>query len=353
MNIVPILTTAVQMKASDIFIIAGKPVGCKVNKKFVNLTNERLSPEGSKTLITELYSMTSGNKIERLFDRGDDDFSVSLPGVARFRVNTFKQRNSYASVIRIVSYELLDPVTLKIPMTVMNLADKQQGIILVTGPAGSGKSTTLACIIDRINTNHEKHIITLEDPIEYLHSFKKSIVTQREVNNDTTDFPTALRACLRQAPDVVLIGEMRDLETIRIAMTAAETGHLVFGTLHTPGAANTIDRIIDSFPGDQQQQIRVQLSMILQAVICQSMVPTTEGKMTVAFEIMVCTPAIKNLIREGKVHMIDSVITSSAKDGMVSMDASLLQLYNKGIIDADTLITASPTTTLIPKNLLY
>ena len=224
-------------------------------------------------------------------------------------------------------------------------------MVLVTGPAGSGKSTTLACIIDYINRNYDKHIITLEDPLEFLHRHNRSIVSQREINVDTENYVTALRASLRQSPDVILLGEMRDYETMQVAMTAAETGHLLFSTLHTIGAANTIDRIIDVFPPNQQRQIAVQLSMVLQAVVSQQLVPTTDGGITPAFEIMIVNPAIRNMIRDNKIPQIDGLIYSSAGNDLVSMDSSLLSLYKNGRITADTALAYASNPEMLKKKL--
>ena len=224
-------------------------------------------------------------------------------------------------------------------------------MVLVTGPAGSGKSTTLACIIDQINKTRDEHIITLEDPLEFLHRHNRSIVSQREINVDTDNYVTALRAALRQSPDVILLGEMRDYETINVAMTAAETGHLLFSTLHTIGAANTIDRIIDVFPSNQQRQIAVQLSMVLNAVVSQQLVPTVDGNVVPAFEIMTVTPAIRNMIRDNKVHQIDGIIYSSVKEDMVSMDTSLLKLYKDGKISRDTALTYASNPEMLGKKL--
>ncbi|MEG0215482.1 MAG: PilT/PilU family type 4a pilus ATPase, partial [Hungatella sp.] len=271
----------------------------------------------------------------------DDDFSFALPKVARFRANIFRQRGSLAGVIRVVNFQLPDYHELHIPQSIINVAQLNRGFVLVTGPAGSGKSTTLACIIDEINRTKNKHVVTLEDPIEYLHRHKKSIVTQREITTDTENYVSGLRAALREAPDVILLGEMRDYETIRTAMTAAETGHLLITTLHTVGAANTIDRIIDNFPPEQQHQIRVQLSMVLQTVISQQLVPTVDGTICPVFEIMFLNSAIRNMIRESKIHQIDGVIATSKGEGMLSMDASLLKLYKEGTITRDTAISYS------------
>lgn len=224
-------------------------------------------------------------------------------------------------------------------------------MVLVTGPAGSGKSTTLACIIDHINKSYDKHIITLEDPLEYLHRHNKSIVSQREINVDTQSYVTALRASLRQSPDVILLGEMRDYETMQVAMTAAETGHLIFSTLHTIGAANTIDRIIDVFPPNQQRQIAVQLSMVLQTVVSQQLVPSIDGRMVPAFEIMTVTPAIRNMIRDNKIPQIDGILYSSANEDMVSMDSSLQKLFKENIISADTALAFATNPDMLRKKL--
>lgn len=326
------LKTAVELNAADIFIVPGACPTCRVNGKLkVLVDDERLMPETTQLLISRIYDVADRD-MEKLLSSGDDDFSFAIKGLSRFRVNAYKQRGSLAMVIRIIKFGIPDYRNIGIPDTVMSVAGKTKGLIIVTGPAGSGKSTTLACIIDRINEMREGHIITLEEPIEFLHRNKKSIISQREIELDSTNYVTALRACLRQSPDVILVGEMRDYETIQTAMTAAETGHLVISTLHTIGAASTIDRIIDVFPPLQQQQIRVQLSMILQAVISQQLVPTVNDTLTPAFEVMFVNNAIKNLIRESKIHQIDSVIYSSASAGMTTMDSSLLEIYKNGRI---------------------
>ncbi|MEG1870333.1 MAG: PilT/PilU family type 4a pilus ATPase, partial [Oscillospiraceae bacterium] len=262
--------------------------------------------------IKEIYLLADNRNMHHILDEGDDDFSFAVKGVSRFRVSAYRQRGSLAAVIRIVTFELPNPSDLGIPDTVMELSKRSKGLVLVTGAAGSGKSTTLACIIDKINHTKNDHIITLEDPLEYLHRHGTSIVSQREISTDTESYVKALRAALRQSPDVILLGEMRDYETISVAMTAAETGHLIISTLHTIGVANTIDRIIDAFPSSQQRQIAIQLSMILQAVVSQQLIPTKNGGIVPAFEIMLMNNAIRNMIRESKVHQIDSVIYSSA-----------------------------------------
>ena len=314
------------------------------------LDDQRMEPKDTFQFVSAIYTLAERNIDD--FDRtGDDDFSFAIPGVSRFRVSTFKQRGSYSAVIRVISFTLPHPSELGIPDAVMELADARSGMILVTGPAGSGKSTTLACLIDKINHEREAHIITLEDPLEFLHRHEKSIVSQREINTDTENYLTALRAALRQSPDVILLGEMRDYETINTAVTAAETGHLLFSSLHTIGATNTIDRIIDVFPASQQHQISIQLASVLQAVVSQKLVPSVSGEMVPAFEIMVLTPAIRNLIREGKVHQIDGIIYTSAAENMIAMDSSILDLYKKGIIDRHTAISEAVNPEIMEKRL--
>lgn len=336
MNITQLLEHAVHASASDVFIIAGLPLSYKVRGALIHEDTERLNPADTETMITEIYKLAGERCINRLTDGGDDDFSFAITGLSRFRINAYRQRGSLSAVIRIIQFALPDPKELGIPDNIIHLANFNKGLILVTGPAGSGKSTTLACLIDTINTIKERHIITLEDPLEHLHRHKKSIVSQREISTDTESYLVALRAALRQSPDVILLGEMRDYETMQTAMTAAETGHLVFSTLHTIGAANTMGRIIDVFPPNQQTQITVQLSMALQAVVSQQLVPTVDGKLTPAFEILTITPAIRNMIRENKIPQIDGTLYSSATESMISMDSSLLKLYKAGVITQKT-----------------
>lgn len=338
MKLLDLLGKAIEQSASDLFLIAGAPPSYRKDGQIIYTEEEALSPIKVEKLVTSIYEYTKGRPMRALLEEGDDDFSFSLPGIGRFRANTFRQRGSLAAVIRTVYFDLPNPGQLGIPEVVMNLTSLTKGLVLVTGPAGSGKSTTLACMVDKINTTRLAHVVTMEDPIEFIHRHKKSIVTQREINNDTQNYASALRASLRQSPDVILVGEMRDFETIGIAMMAAETGQLVFSTLHTNGAANTIDRIINTFPSNQQAQIRVQLSMVLQAVVTQKLIPTLDGGQVPAFEIMLLTPAIRNLIREGKVHQIDSAIFSGSAAGMVTMDQSLLALYRKKQIARDEVL---------------
>lgn len=347
-NLKEVLEKAVKSGASDVFIITGAPLSYKLNGHILPQHEEKVSPETSDAVIRQIYEL-AGRPIDRLLEQGDDDFAFALPGVSRFRASTYKQRGTLAAVIRIITFGIPDYRELGIPEEVMRVSERTKGLVLVTGPAGGGKSTTLACMIDRINETREGHIITLEEPIEFLHRNKKSVISQREVELDTQNYVTALRACLRQAPDVILLGEMRDLETIQTAMTAAETGHLVISTLHTVGAANTIDRIVDVFPPEQQQQIKIQLAMLLQSVVSQQLIPTVKGGLAPAFEIMHVTSAVRTMIREGKVHQIDTVIASSAAAGMVGMDASLLDLYQKGVISEEMAIRYSVNTDLVAK----
>ena len=351
MQLTEMLKAAVEKGASDIFIVSGLPLAYKINNSIQNQSEEKLYPDATRRMILEIYELASQRDPKRLLEKGDDDFSFSLVGVSRFRVSTYKQRGSLAAVIRVVKFDLPDPAQLGVPQTVLDLGRLKKGLVLVTGPAGSGKSTTLACMIDLINRSRNCHVITLEDPIEYLHSHKKSVVSQREISNDTESYVTALRAALRQAPNVILLGEMRDYETISTALTAAETGHLVFSTLHTVGAANTIDRVIDAFPPNQQPQIRVQLSMVLQAVVSQQLIPANDGSVAPAFEIMKVNGAIRNMIRESKVHQIDTVIYSSAGEGMISMDASILELYRQGKISAEEAMTCAAAPAALAKKM--
>ena len=296
----------------------------------------KLSPDDCEKLILDIMD----DRQQAMFkDRGEFDFSFSVPNIGRYRVNVFRQRGSVACAMRIVGTEIPKPESLGVPKSVVDLYAKKRGLVLVTGPTGSGKSTTLASLIDKINDERNAHVITLEDPIEYLHSHRKAMINQREIGFDTHSYADALRAALREDPDVILVGEMRDLETISTAITAAETGHLVFSTLHTIGAAATIDRIIDVFPPHQQQQIRIQLAVVLEAVISQQLIPTADrcGRVA-AFEVMHGTIPIKNLIREAKTYQISSVLQTARKEGMISMDDALLDLYNKGVIDSDNAI---------------
>jgi len=344
------LQKAVEMGGSDVFIIPGAPVSVKVNNDFEDLTPARIMPTDSEWMIRQMYELA--HRDFSLLDRdGDDDFSFAILNVSRFRCNAYRQRGTYAAICRIVNFELPDYRTMHIPDIVMELAAQRSGMILVTGPAGSGKSTTLACLVDRINASRHAHIVTIEDPIEYLHRHRKSLVSQREVPNDAATFDRALRAALRQAPDVVMLGEMRDLDTIRTAITAAETGHLLLSSLHTIGAAKTVDRIIDTFPAEQQSQIRVQLSMVLKAVVSQRLVPTVDGGRVPVFEVMTVNAAIQNMIRDGRTHQIDNVIFGGTDKNMMSMDAELQRLVREGRISRDVALVHAANPEILSKRI--
>ena len=323
------LRVILAMNGSDIYIVPGAKVMAKVSDQLEPLSENKLRLAECEDLIHQIYAKADNRSMDRLCKDGDDDFSFGLASLGRFRCNAFKQRGTLAAVLRVVPFQLPDAHALHIPEAVLGLSQKKRGMALVTGPAGSGKTTTLACIIDRINSGRSGHIITLEDPIEYIHPHKNCIVTQREVENDTLNFAHALRASLRQAPDVILLGEMRDFETIQTALTAAETGHLLLSTLHTLGASKTIDRIVDVFPASQQQQVRIQLSMVLQAVVSQQLIPTVDGGIVPAFEVMLVNNAIANMIRENKVQQMDNVIYAGSSEGMISMDNDIFRLYRE------------------------
>jgi twitching motility protein PilT len=334
MDVNKILNKAVEYKVSDIHICVGIPPAVRSDGELAFLQEQIVTPEIAQDLVRQC---TSKEMYEQLMEEGEIDFAYVLKGIARFRVNVFKQRNTLAIAFRPIPTAIPKISDLGLPSVIYDLADKRMGLILVTGPTGSGKSTSLASIIDHINKNKKAHIISVEDPIEYLHKHEKSIVNQRELGIDTKSFGNALRASLREDPDVILIGEMRDQETIATALTAAETGHLVLSTLHTIGAAKTIDRIIDVFPPFQQAQVRVQLSTVLQGIISQQLVRAKDGKgRLLATEVMVWTPAIANLIREARTPQVESAIHTGIEKGMHSMDLSLSKLYKEGKIDFQT-----------------
>lgn len=345
-----ILQSAIKRDGSDVFIVPGSCVRVKISGEVRSIGETALKPDDTKRLIQQVYELDK-REMDRLTQHGDDDFSFSISGVGRFRCNAYKQRNSYAMVLRVVSLVLPDPEKMHIPQEILRLADVKKGLVLVTGPAASGKSTTLACIIDRINQTRRGHIITIEDPIEFIHAHRMSVVSQREVEHDTESYKTALRAALRQAPNVILLGEMRDFETIQTALTAAETGQLVLSTLHTIGAAKTIDRIIDVFPANQQQQIRVQLSMVLRAVVSQQLLPTLDGGLEPAFEIMLVNSAIQNMIRDGKAHQMDNVIFAGANEGMRTMDGDIHRLYQQKRISKETALLFASNQEILKKKL--
>jgi len=329
------LQQAIAHQASDVFFVAGKAPCQKLEGHLRPLDDTRLLPPDTEQIVREIYE-AAGRPMDAYLAAGDDDFSFSVPGLARFRVNAYRQRGSMAAVIRLVSFDIPDWQSIHIPETVMDLADMESGLILVTGTAGSGKTTTQACIIDRINRTRDCHIVTLEDPIEYLHRHQKAIVSQREIAIDTEDYLSALRACVRQAPDVILLGEMRDAQTIHTAISAAETGHVVIATLHTRGAVNAIDRIIDAFPSNQQAQIRVQLAAVLRTVVSQQLLPDCHGGMVPACEILQLNSAVRSMIRDNKNHQIDNVIASGGREGMCSMDQAILALFRAGMVSRET-----------------
>ena len=350
MELTELLKKAVSMEAADVFIIPGANVTAKIESEMLPLSDERMMPADTEALIRGMYDLAQRDYgiLER---EGDDDFSFAIQNVSRFRCNAYRQRGTVAATCRVVRFDLPDSTELKIPEVVMNLADQRSGMILVTGPAGSGKSTTLACIVDRINATRQAHIVTIEDPIEHIHRHKLSLVSQREVPNDAASFSRALRAALRQAPDVVMLGEMRDRDTITTAITAAETGHLLLSSLHTIGAAKTVDRVIDSFPAEQQAQIRLQLSAVLKAVVSQRLVPTVDGKRVAVFEVMTVNPAIQNMIRDGRTHQIDNVIYGGTDRSMISMDSELTRLVKEGRITRETALLYAGNAEVLAKRI--
>jgi len=335
MDLMDYLKRGVEDQASDIFIVAGGPICQKIEGNIIPMEECKLLPPETSELIRQIYAMAQ-RPMDHFLATGDDDFSFAVPGLARFRVNAYKQRNSMAAVVRVVSFDIPNWKNIHIPQAVMDLANVKSGMVLFTGTAGCGKSTTQACLIDQINRTRNCHIITLEDPIEYLHRNQRSIVSQREIAIDTSDYLSALRACLRQAPDVILLGEMRDAATIRTAITAAETGHMVIATMHTKGAVNAIDRVIDSFSGASQSQIRFQLATVLRTVVSQQMVPDVSGNNLPVFEVMQINGAIRTMIRDNKNYQIENAILAGQKDGMLSMDNSILALYRAKKISKET-----------------
>ncbi len=333
LHIDELLHTVVEKNCSDLHICTDSEPIIREDGQLKKLNYAKFNPQQTQRMMYEIVSDDQITKFETTLEL---DFSYQLPRKARFRVNMYRDRGAIAAAFRLISNRIPTCQELNLPPVLEKLAEKPRGLILVTGPTGSGKSTSLAAMINHINMNFSHHIITIEDPIEYLHVHKNSIINQRELGSDTLSFSNALRACLREDPDVILVGEMRDTETIALAITAAETGHLVFATLHTNNAAESIDRIIDVFPPGQQEQIRVQLSNNIVAIIAQQLLPRSSGPGRIpANEIMVASPAIRNLIRENKTHQIPSIIQTSAASNMVSMDQCLRDLYMKGLITLD------------------
>lgn len=335
-NLNEILIQSVKSGASDIHLTTGRPPSYRSDGVLAPIEGERLTPQILEELLMPLMDVRHRGELQ---DNGQTDFAYAIPGVGRFRVNVFKQRGTLASVMRSLPFNIPEPEQLGIPAEVVEMTSRKRGLILVTGPTGSGKSTTLASLLHVINRTYPYHIITLEDPIEYLHRHDKSVVNQREIGSDSTGYAQALRAALREDPDVILVGEMRDLETISTAITAAETGHLVFSTLHTIGADKTIDRIIDVFPPNQQQ-IRIQLASVLECVVSQQLLKKADGSGRVAaLEILFANNAVRNLIRESKTYQIASIMQTNKRAGMQTMDDALYDLYMRKLIDADNAVT--------------
>lgn len=349
MNFLNVIKDAVSKGASDIFLIAGQPAAYKCRREIFSIDGGVLTGEDTEKIIDQIYAI-SGRSPNRYHESGDDDFAVNMAGM-RFRVSALRQRGSCAAVIRPVASGIPDYRELGIPECIMDTAHLQKGLVLVTGPAGSGKSTTLACVMDRVNHNYSKHIITIEDPIEFVYENDRSIFTQREVGTDTEGYAAALRASLRQSPDVILVGEMRDYDTIKTALTAAETGHLIFSTLHTIGIGSTVNRIIDIFPPDQQQQIRVQLASQLCTVVTQELIRDTEGSLVPVFEVVQVNSAMRNMIRENKTYQLDSSLGMYSGDGMLSLDGALLDLQKSGRITLDTALEAALRPDILKKRI--
>ena len=320
--------------ASDLHLTVGVAPTLRIHGSLVPIEGDSLTSDDTRQLV---YSIMSDEQRKDLETDLECDFAYSVPGKARFRVNAYFQRGSVGAAFRLIPLEIRTIRELGLPLVLEHLAVKPRGLVLVTGPTGSGKSTTLAAIIDQVNCCSQVHVITVEDPIEYLHAHKRSVIEQREVGSDTLSFSSALRHVLRQDPDVILVGEMRDLETISAALTAAETGHLVFATLHTQDASQTVDRIIDVFPPHQQQQVRVQLAGSFQGIVSQQLLPRSNGMgRAVACEILLATPGVRNLIREGKTHQIATAMQTGTQHGMVTMDRALADMYKRGIITLET-----------------
>ena len=351
MTIEEILQLAKEKKASDIHLAPGSPVMLRIDGQLLPQTQNRLKPNEVERI---LEPMLSDVQKQRLKEDGELDFAFSIPNYSRVRANVFRQRGTYTAALRILTYDVPKPETLGLPPAVVNFTNLKRGLVLVTGATGSGKSTTLASLIDIIAERDAKNIITLEDPIEYLHTNKRAIVRQREVGDDTKSYADALRAALRQDPDVILVGEMRDLETISTAITAAETGHLVFSTLHTNNTSEAIDRMIDVFPPHQQQQIRVQLSTVLEGVVAQQLLPKIDGGRIAAFEVLIANSAIRNLIREGKAFQIPSILQTSKRDGMQTMDDCIMNIFQHGLIAQRTAVDyALDQVNMIRKTQMY
>lgn len=336
MDILSLLKRASELNVSDIHITVGSEVICRINDRFEKLNDTKLTKIDIEKIVIGLIDEEKFIKFKEV---GEIDLSIGIDTGERFRINIYKQKSNYAIAIRVIPSKIPKFEQLGLPKAIKELTNKEKGLILITGPTGSGKSTTLASIIDLINENQYKHIITLEDPIEYIHCHKKGLINQREIGSDTESFSSALRSILRQDPDVILIGEMRDLETISIALMAAETGHLVLSTMHTLGTAKTIDRIVSMFHAKQQEQIRTQLSTVCEGIISQQLINTLDNKKIAAVEVMIPNTAIRNLIRENKIYQINTVVQTNSKIGMQSMDQDLIKLYKEKVISKETLLS--------------
>lgn len=345
------LKSEVLSSCSDLFIVAGKPITAKKNGKIFPLSEERLAPEDSRALVQELYD-SAERSMERLLNRGDDDFSTSIPGVARFRVNAYRQRGSLAAVVRVVHFGIPNWEEIGIPKGVMEISQLPSGLALVTGSAGSGRSTTLACIVDAINRTRNVHIVTIEDPIEFLHRDEKAFITQRELAVDTEDYASALRSTLRQATDVIVLGDLDDQDMIQQAIRAAEAGNLVISTLHTMGAADTVRHMVDLFSPSRQAQIQVQLSKVLQTVVSQQLVPGKDGNLLPAFEVLWLDGAARSMVRENRVEQIDSTLQNFSLGKVMSMDMSILRLYKEGRIDKETAVRFAVNAGAVRRKLL-
>ncbi|MBU1070810.1 type IV pilus twitching motility protein PilT [Patescibacteria group bacterium] len=347
MKIEQLLKNVVDTKSSDLHLVVGVPPVIRIYGKLRPVVEAVvLTKETAKELV---LSLMTADQQKRFLKFKELDFSVDLPGLARFRVNTYFQKGTMAAALRHIPTKILTVDELGLPAVCHSFAKLKQGFVLVTGPTGSGKSSTLAAIIDEINQTRTEHIVTIEDPVEFVFENKKSVISQREMGGDTKSWGKALKSVLRQDPDVVLVGEMRDLETIQAALTTAETGHLVLATLHTNSAAQTIDRIVDSFSSEQQAQVRSQLASSLEAVFSQRLIPSIDGKRLVATEVMIVTPAVKTNIREGKIHQIDNIIQTGSEMGMHLLEASLMELVNKGLVDKQVALTYALRPTVLAR----
>ena len=333
-----VLRVAKDEEASDIFLVPGAPRSYKKGDGLIKLGG-RLMPDHMEHLIAGIYDVSRRERRYESDPLADDDFSVAVGGIARFRVNVYHQRNSLAAVIRIIKFGLPQPGEYNIPEEVMRVASFRQGLVLVTGPTGSGKSTTLACVLDQINRTRQGHIVTVENPIEFVHRHEQCIISQREIATDVESYEQALTSALREHPDTIMFGEMRTRSVIEVAMRAAETGQLMLSSLHTLGAAASITRIIDTFPAEQQNQARTQLAQVLEAVISQKLIMADDGMTRIpVFEIMFSNPAIRNLIRENKIHQIDSIIQANSAEGMRTYDSDLIRVHREGLISRDTVL---------------